>query len=691
MKKNLPVFVSVIFTFILSLNSISAQIKQDKLLFGVAYYDEYMPYERLDKDIKMMKETGINVVRIAESTWSTMEPQEGVFDFSHIDRVLNAMHKAGISVIIGTPTYAVPTWLVKKHPDVLAITNRGPNQYGPRQNMDITNVYFRNYAEKAIRKMLEHIKDHPAIIGYQIDNETKSYGTSGPNVQAQFVAYMKSKYPSLDDLNKIFGLDYWSNRINNWDDFPSVNGSINASLNAEFAKFQRSLVTEYLGWQSKMVREYKKPNQFVTQNFDFDWWGHTYGIQPEVDHFAASKVLDISGVDIYHPSQDKLTGLEISFGGDVARSMKDGQNYFVIETEAQGFAEWVPYPSQLRLQAFSHLASGADMVSYWHWHSIHNSAETYWKGLLSHDFEPNPTYKEAGTIGADFKKLSPHLIHLQKKNDVAILFSNEALTAYNSFGPGNYNGILRPMYDALYKMNVGVDFIDPSSIDIEKYKLIVVPALYAAPDSLLIRLNNFVKNGGHIVYTFKSGFSDEHNKVRTVHQPGIISEACGITYSEFTVPEKVGLKNDPFNVGKEHNKAEKWMELLVPVTAKVLAYYDHPQWGIYAAVTQNIYGKGTATYIGFGANPALNDKILEGAVKNAGLWGKDQELKFPIIVKSGTNQLGKTIHYYFNYSGEEVSFIYPHKKGNVLLTEEKLASQSQVLLPAWGFTIIEEL
>lgn len=330
MKKNLLFFINVVFTFIFGINSIFAQVKNDKLLFGVAYYDEYMPYERLDQDIKMMKEAGINVVRIAESTWSTMEPQEGVFDFSHIDRVLNAMHKAEISVIIGTPTYAVPTWLVKKYPDVLAITTRGPNQYGPRQNMDITNVHFRAYAEKAIRKMLEHIKDHPAIIGYQIDNETKSYGTSGPNVQAQFVAYMKASYPSLDVMNKIFGLDYWSNRINNWDDFPSVNGSINASLNAEFAKFQRSLVTDYLGWQAKIVREYKKKDQFVTQNFDFDWWGHSYGIQPEVDHFAASKVLDISGVDIYHPSQDKLTGLEISFGGDVARSMKGGQNYFVI-------------------------------------------------------------------------------------------------------------------------------------------------------------------------------------------------------------------------------------------------------------------------------------------------------------------------------------------------------------------------
>jgi beta-galactosidase len=105
---------------------------QPKPLYGVAYYDEYMPYERLDKNIALMKESGINVVRIAESTWGTVEPQDGVFDFLHIDRVLNAMHKAGIRVIVGTPTYAVPTWLVRKYPDVLAITPTGPNHYGAR-------------------------------------------------------------------------------------------------------------------------------------------------------------------------------------------------------------------------------------------------------------------------------------------------------------------------------------------------------------------------------------------------------------------------------------------------------------------------------------------------------------------------------------------------------------------------------
>lgn len=665
---------------------------QTKLLYGAAYYDEYMPYERLDKDVQMMREAGINVVRIAESTWSTVEPVDGLFDFSHIDRVLNAMHKGGISVIIGTPTYAVPAWLVRKYPDVLAITDRGPNHYGARQNMDISNKHFLFHAERVIRKLLEHVKGHPAIIGYQIDNETKAYNTAGPDVQKGFVDYMKAKFKTLDSINRAFGLDYWSNRINAWEDFPSMTGSINASQRAEFEKFQRKLVTDYLQWQAAIVNEYKRPDQFVTQNFDFGWKGFTYGIQPEVDHFAAAKALTIAGVDIYHPSQDALTGTEISFGGDVARSMKGGKNYLVLETEAQGFPQWTPYPGQLRLQAFSHLASGANMVEYWHWHSIHNSAETYWKGLLSHDFEPNEIYKEAKTIGKDFERLSPFLINLKKNNSVAILFSNEALTAFNQFKPGpeDYNDMLRRTYDALYKMNVGVDFVDPTSAGIEGYKLLIVPALYAAPDSLLQRLNRFVASGGHVVYTFKSGFSDGNVKVRSSRQPGIIGEACGIYYNEFTLPQNVSLKGDPFGVGAAANKVTYWMELITPVTAEVLACYDHPVWGKYAAVTQNRYGKGLATYIGCWVSSDVTGKILEGAVKKAGLWGDAQKLSYPVIAKGGVNAAGKTVRYLFNYSAKETVVSYPFADGKELLSGEAVRNESKIKLGPWGFRIIEE-
>lgn len=705
-----------------------AQTANNKLLFGVAYYDEYMPYDRLEKDVAMMKETGINVVRIAESTWSTVEPQDNVFNFYHIDRVLQAMHKANIKVIIGTPTYAVPAWLVKKYPAVLATTPQGQRQYGARQNMNITNVHFRFHAERVIRKIMEHVKNHPAIIGYQVDNETKHYNTAGTNVQKAFVLYVKNKFITLDSVNKSFGLDYWSNRINNWSDFPSVVGSINASLTAEFAKFQRQLVTDYLAWQTKIVKQYAKPNQFVTHNFDFEWRGFSYGIQPDVDHFAAAKTLDIAGVDIYHHTQDNLTGIEISFGGDMARSMKGGKNYFVIETQAQGFPQWVPYPNQLRLQAFSHLASGANMVSYWHWHSIHNSAETYWKGLLSHDFEPNPTYNEAKTIGKDFERLSDKLINLKIKNDVAILFSNEALTAFNAFSFGwgakeNYNDILRPYYDAMYKINVGVDFIDPSvdfgfgnsdlgisegnrpteiknpKSEIRKYKVIIVPALYAASDNLLKKLNQFVKDGGHIVYTFKSGFSNENVKVRSSIQPGIINEASGIHYSQFTLPKNVSLKSDTsvndsvgpaFGVDEAQSKIHTWMELITPTTAKVLAWYNHPVWSSYAAVTENHFGKGMATYIGCITSAEVTEKILKNVLQKAGLLKNQEQLVFPIITKTGINMQGKRIHYYFNYSALPRQIQYLNKTGTELISGKNISNTSVLQLQAWDVKIIEE-
>ncbi len=154
----------------------------DHLLYGVAYYDEYMPYERLDKDMEMMREAGINVIRIAESTWASEEPEEGVFDFTHVERALAAAQKAGISVIVGTPTYAVPPWLAARHPEVIAITARGQGKYGARQNMDITAPAYRFHAEKVIRRLVECVQKYPNVIGFQIDNETKHYGTAGPNV-----------------------------------------------------------------------------------------------------------------------------------------------------------------------------------------------------------------------------------------------------------------------------------------------------------------------------------------------------------------------------------------------------------------------------------------------------------------------------------------------------------------------------
>ena len=558
-----------------------------KLLYGAAYYDEYMPYDRLQQDVAMMKKAGINTVRIAESTWSTCEPQEGVFDFSHVERVMDAMEEAGINVIIGTPTYAIPTWMVKSHPDVMAETVKGRGIYGARQIMDITHPVYRFYAERVIRKLMECTAHRKCVIGFQVDNETKYYGTAGKNVQEKFVKYLRRKFNNdLDAMNHEFGLDYWSNRINAWEDFPDVRGTINGSLGAEFEKFQRTLVDEFLSWQADIVNEYRREDQFITHNFDFEWRGYSYGVQPDVNHYHAAKALTIAGTDIYHPTQDDLTGAEIAFGGDMTRSLKR-DNYLVLETEAQGYPGWTPYKGQLRLQGYSHLASGSNSVMYWHWHSIHNSFETYWKGLLSHDMQENAPYREACIMGKEFSEIGSHLVNLKKKNDVAILVSNEALTALKWFGieataAGNngigYNDVVRWIYDALYQMNIECDFVWPESDNLEQYKAIFVPALYAAPDELLERLKQYVADGGTLVATFKTAFANENIKVSHEMQPHILSNCFGINYQQFTFPKNVGLTGSIIRESgaDEADKKNETKEIIeteentdVPATAKV--------------------------------------------------------------------------------------------------------------------------
>ena len=670
-----------------------------ELLYGAAYYDEYMPYDRLDKDVEMMKKAGINTVRIAESTWSTCEPQPGVFDFFHVERVMDAMEAAGINVIIGTPTYAVPTWMVKAHPDVLATTVKGRGIYGARQIMDITHPVYLFYAERVIRELMKRTAHRKCVIGFQLDNETKYYGTAGKNVQEQFVKYLREKFhDDLDALNYEFGLDYWSNRINAWEDFPDVRGTINGSLGAEFEKFQRTLVDKFLSWQADIVNEYRREEQFVTHNLDFEWRGYSYGIQPYVNHLHASQCLTIAGTDIYHPTQDELTGAEIAFGGDLIRSLKQ-DNYLVIETEAQGFPGWTPYKGQLRLQAYSHLASGANSVMYWHWHSIHNSFETYWKGLLSHDFQENASYKEACTIGNEFAKLGSHLVNLKKKNDVAVLVSNEALTALNWFriqeqAPGAdaqsiyYNDVMRWMYDTLYRMNVECDFIWPESENLDQYKAIVVPALYAAPDELLIRLNQYVENGGTLIASFKTAFTNENVKVSHQVQPHILKNCLGVHYDQFTFPKNVGLTGEIISKKNSLSEAKVFMELLTADGAEVLASYEHCNWKDYAAITRNHYGKGQSVYIGCMTDEDTLKSVYKAVLPEAGV--EIPEYHYPIIVRKGTNDLGKTIRYFLNYSAVELEMPYEYKNGEELLENTSVERGATLQMPAWGVKIVEE-
>jgi beta-galactosidase len=689
-----PVFILLFFNALTSTAQSKpafAPDKMDTVLYGVAYYTEYMPYDRLDEDVQLMQQAGINVVRLGESSWGLWEPQDGSFKYAWMDRVIDRMQKAGIKVILGTPTYSIPAWMYKEHPEIV-ITRFGGQTvtFGYRQNADLMNATYRFYCERVIRKLLEHYKNNPAVIGWQIDNETSAGAAANRDVQEGFVKYLQKKFKTVDELNKNWGLNYWGQRLNDWSEIPPQEGIINPGWKLEWQRYQQWMTTDFLGWQARIVNEYKRPDQFIM---------HDLAGPPrsEVNESDIAGAMDMMAVNPYHGTQDHFDGLGSTMQGDYTRSLKQ-TNYLVTETNAQTIGwdskeQFPPYDGQLRLDVYTHLSSGANMVEYWHWHSTHYGQETYWKGVLSHDLEPNRAYAEVSRTAHELQRIGPEIVDLKRDNKVAILYSNDSYYGieFMKFSDRvNYRTVMGQMYDTLYRQNVGVDFISPESANLSKYNVILVPPLYVASDELLNRLTEYVRGGGHLVMTFKSGFTNEYDTVRWTMAPGPLRKAAGFRYQEFSSLEKpIALKDDPFKAGAD-NQVSTWAEMLIPEGAQPLAFYDHPFFGKYPAITQNHFGSGNLTYEGTVLSDKLQGKLLLSVLQMAGLTGPDQELPAQVRVKHGTNRADKVIHFYMNYSSDPQVFKYPYKPGEDLLTRTAVMTAQTLTLKAWDLVIIEE-
>jgi beta-galactosidase len=450
------------------------------------------------------------------------------------------------------------------------------------------------------------------------------------------------------------------------------------------------MTTDFLAWQAGIVNEYKRPDQFITH----DLAGPP---RPEVNEHDIARSVDIMAVNPYHGTQDQFDGLGSTMAGDYTRSLRR-TNYLVTETNAQTIGwgskeQFPPYDGQLRLDVYTHLSSGANMVEYWHWHSIHYGQETYWKGVLSHDLEPNRAYVEVSRTAHELQRIGPEIVDLKRISKVAILYSNDSYYGieFMKFSDkANYRTILQQMYETLYRQNVAVDFIFPESANLSDYKVILVPPLYVASDEVLNRLVDYVHSGGHLVMAFKSGFTNEYDTVRWTMAPGPLRKAAGFRYQEFSnLAKPLALKGDPFQAAAD-NKVSEWAEMLILEGAQPLAYYDHPFFDQYPAITRNRFGNGTLTYEGTVLSDALQTKLLLDVLQMAGLTGPDQNLPATVRVKHGINRSGRVIHYYMNYSSDLQTFKYPYKLGEDLLTKTTVAPSQTVTLKPWDLAILEE-
>ncbi|HYA49160.1 MAG TPA: beta-galactosidase trimerization domain-containing protein, partial [Burkholderiales bacterium] len=335
----------------------------------------------------------------------------------------------------------------------------------------------------------------------------------------------------------------------------------------------------------------------------------------------------------------------------------------------------------------------ASLVAYWHWHSLHYGQETYWKGVLGHDLEPGRVYDEVSRTAHELRRVGPVLASLKKKNRVAILYSLDSRVGLEVMpfdASVGYMTVLDQMFRALYRLNVETDFVFPSSRNLADYDLVLVPPLYVASDELLGRLADYVKGGGHVLMAFKSGFADENSTVRWTTMPGPLRSACGFTYREFTnLKTPLPLKGDPYQDGPA-NTVSVWAEYLLPESAQALAWYDHPVFGHYPAITRNVYGKGTLTYEGTCLSDPLQQKVIAEALRGAGVPLGDAGLPAAVKVKHAVLADGTRVHAYFNFSAKAQTFTCPYPVSSDILSGRKTALTGTISLGPWDLAILRE-
>jgi beta-galactosidase len=687
------------------------------MLYGAAYYHEYQPYERLDRDAKLMADAGLNVARVGESTWSTWEPEDGRFELDWMRRIVDRLHEAGIRVVLGTPTYAIPPWLYRKHPEIMARRAHGRRvPYGGRQNMDITHPAYRYHAERAIRTIVGAFADHPAVIGYQVDNEAGVELLHNGGVFQAFIDHLRRTYGSVERLNELWGLAYWSHRLSSWADLWTPDGNTNPGYDLAWRRFQSGLVTEFLAWQARIVRERKRPDQFVTHCLV---GGHG---RPAADRHAIAQVLDLPAENIYYRMQEMLalppspgarpvapswlgeTGTWTLYrDADIGRGGA-GSGFLVTETNAlsigEAHATAPAYDGQWRLAAYALIARGARGVSYWHWHTCHQGNETYWQGILNHDLEPGRCYREVSRIGAELAAHGELLDGLEPDADVAVLYSQDSKYAM-SFQPplaepGSaehdrraYERIFDAFYRAFFDAGAQLEVVHPPS-RFERFPVLVVPALYIADHALLERLVAYARRGGHLVVTFRGGYADEHARARWERPPGILREAVGASYQEYsTLAAPLGLiASGPVPL-PEGARATAWADGLELEGATALATYDHPHFGRFAAVTTHRFGQGQVTYIGTLPNHELGRAVAELVLAEAGVRVPRADLPGSVLVTGARLADGRRLWFVSNWAWDPVTVPAP-AAGSAMLSGRELPEGGRLELGAWDVDIVVE-
>lgn len=587
---------------------------ETKIRIGTAYYPEHWQEERWEKDVQLMRDAGIQVVRLAELAWAYLEPEDGVFDFSWLDRFIALAYKNGIETVLGTPTEITPTWMNSRYPDIIAVNREGRTQ-GGRGNHCYNSRTLNFYVNRIVKRMAEHYRDNPAVIGWQLDNEIRGTKCYCSVCRQKYRDWLRKRYHnSIDELNREWGTCFWSQVYHNWEEveLPGEEQlTVSTSQILDHFRFASDSAVGFLARQADIIKKIA-PHQFVSHN--------SLGLCEWVNLYDMGKQLDVMGLDSYPYIDDD--NYSVCMAHDLARATKN-QPYWIWE-QKNGFVNYHTYnlavePGLVRLWTWQDIARGANGVVYYRWRSNRYGYEQNPNGILRHDGSPRKVYEEIAGLCTELKEYSNRLATAKVEVDGAILYSYEQMWDEHSnrqYKNVSYQKLLEEYYRQFSRMGLTVDLADAFT-DLERYPIIAAPGLAVVNQEMAAHLEKYVREGGCLILGIRSGIKTWSGAMTDQKWPGFLSELAGIQIDEFEVlPEDqkntVRYEEMDYEVGG-------WLERLKLVEAQSLAVYRDKFYAGETAVSKRKYGKGTVFYVGAMECGALIGKVLRTAAQECSL------------------------------------------------------------------------